>query len=110
MNTKLTLSLDERIIAQAKLYAKQQGTSLSEIVENYFRKITSEYPIEKSRISDEVRELIGSVGTSDESDYESLKYRYLHDKYMTDEIKADPKKKKNKKNQENKENKENKKK
>jgi hypothetical protein len=44
METKLTLSLDKEIIEQAKKYAKQQKTSLSKIVENYFYYLTSDKP------------------------------------------------------------------
>jgi hypothetical protein len=37
MKTKLTLRLDESVIARAKRYAASRGVSLSELVENYFR-------------------------------------------------------------------------
>jgi len=33
--SKLTLSVDDRVIASAKRYAKQRGVSISEIVEAY---------------------------------------------------------------------------
>jgi hypothetical protein len=32
---KLTLSVDQRVVTRAKLYAKQQGLSVSEMVEAY---------------------------------------------------------------------------
>ena len=32
---KLTLAVDERVIARAKTYAKRRGTSVSKIVETY---------------------------------------------------------------------------
>ncbi|XWN37755.1 MAG: DUF6364 family protein [Balneola sp.] len=41
MKTKLTLSLDEDVIEQAKAYAKDQETSVSSLVENYLKAITS---------------------------------------------------------------------
>ena len=37
MNRKLTLSLDERIIQNAKEYAASNNESLSKLVENYFK-------------------------------------------------------------------------
>ena len=40
MNKKLTLSLDEATIDQAKHYAERNRQSLSEMVENYFRYLT----------------------------------------------------------------------
>lgn len=36
MQTKLTLRLEESLIEQAKLYAKQHGLSLSQMVADYF--------------------------------------------------------------------------
>ena len=36
MNTKLTLSLDQKIIEEIKSYAKKHQVSLSKMVENYF--------------------------------------------------------------------------
>ena len=41
MKTKLTLSLQEDVIEQAKAYAKDQETSISSLVENYLKVITS---------------------------------------------------------------------
>ena len=42
MNTKLTLTIDESVINKAKRYAKDQGRSLSEMVENYFKAMVSD--------------------------------------------------------------------
>lgn len=39
MNTKLTLRLDDALIAHAKRYAKNEGKSISQIVSDYFRAI-----------------------------------------------------------------------
>lgn len=41
METKLTLRVDTRLIAAAKLYARKQGISLSKLVADYFQMITS---------------------------------------------------------------------
>jgi hypothetical protein len=41
MNTKLTLRMDERLIGQAKKEARKRGTSVSKMVANYFRGISS---------------------------------------------------------------------
>ena len=35
MNTKLTLSIEEEIIIKAKAFAKDNGKSLSQLIENY---------------------------------------------------------------------------
>lgn len=42
MTTKLTLSVDARIIAKAKRYAKRRGTSVSKIFENHIEELTQE--------------------------------------------------------------------
>jgi len=49
MNTKLTLTLDDKTIEVAKRYAKENKTSLSKLVEFYFRAISadSEPPVGK---------------------------------------------------------------
>ena len=41
MNTKLTLSLNAQVIEEAKKYAARKQTSISAMVENYFRSLTS---------------------------------------------------------------------
>jgi len=38
MNTKLTLTIEESIIEKAKSYARKNGRSLSDIIENYLWK------------------------------------------------------------------------
>ena len=60
MNTKLTLTIEEGIIRRAKKYAKQNGRSLSGIIENYLRIITQEEEQEKKEITPIVKSLIGS--------------------------------------------------
>jgi len=44
MNTKLTLSLNKSIIERAKKYAKSNNQSLSQIIESYLEKVTTESP------------------------------------------------------------------
>jgi hypothetical protein len=41
MITKLTLTLEDQVIVSAKKYARLKGKSLSGIVENYLKTITS---------------------------------------------------------------------
>lgn len=42
MNTKLTLTVQKDVIEKAKGFAKAKGRSLSDIVENYLKAITSD--------------------------------------------------------------------
>jgi hypothetical protein len=60
MNTKLTLSLEKEVIEKAKIYAKETGTSLSELVESYFKNLTKKSEIDKD-IHPKVRKLIGRI-------------------------------------------------
>ena len=41
MKTKLTLRLDDAVVARAKAYAAARGTSVSGLVEDYFRLVAS---------------------------------------------------------------------
>ena len=52
MNTKLTLSLNSDVIEEAKKYASRKQTSISSLVENYFRSLTS--PKKKRYVADEL--------------------------------------------------------
>lgn len=42
MQTKLTLAIEQNIIKAAKLYAKNKGRSLSELIENYLKIVLKE--------------------------------------------------------------------
>lgn len=42
MNTKLTITLDPVVIGKAKQYARQNGRSLSNLIEDYLRALTNE--------------------------------------------------------------------
>lgn len=42
MTTKLTLSLDEKVISKAKRIAARKKTSISKLVTNYFEKLPDE--------------------------------------------------------------------
>ena len=81
MNKKLTLSVDDSIINRAKEYAEEHNQSLSEIVETYFRIITTGNEAEEKEISPVVSELLGSVKVPDDFDYEKDRLEYLEKKY-----------------------------
>lgn len=79
MNTKLTLRLDDRLIASAKRYSDRSGKSVSQIVADYFALIESEEASSGTELTPRVRALIGSLkgATTTEADYR----RHLEDKY-----------------------------
>ena len=60
MTTKLTLSLDDETIKKAKDFAKQTGKSLSSIVENYLRELTSE-PESGKELPEDLVEIFGVI-------------------------------------------------
>lgn len=80
MNTKLTLNLDESVINQAKIYAKENSISLSNLIENYLGSLTSKNQ-KKSKISPLVESLTGVIddkNVEDKKDYKD----YLSEKYL----------------------------
>ena len=52
MDTKLTLKLDKNVIEKAKIYAAEHKHSLSFMVENYLKAITS---TEKNEANEEIK-------------------------------------------------------
>lgn len=80
MQTKLTLRLEDQLIEQAKSYAAQAGKSVSQIVSDYFRLLTSEKPRPSppsTPITQSLRGLLRDSGL-DESDYK----KYLEEKHL----------------------------
>jgi len=62
MSTKLTLTVDQEVIDSAKEYAKKTKRSLSNIIEEYLKSLTSgTQGTKKPKLSNLVKELKGSV-------------------------------------------------
>ncbi len=80
MTTKLTLTIDDSVIAIAKKYAKQKGKSLSDIVENYLMSLTSKEKKEES-ISPRILKLMGAIELPDNFDYKKELTKGLVKKY-----------------------------
>lgn len=81
MNTKLTLSLEKEVIEQAKIYAKGTGRSLSEMVESYFKNLTSKNELDYKHVDPKIRNLIGIVKLPADFDMEKAKEEYHKEKY-----------------------------
>lgn len=80
MTTKLTLTIDDRVIDSAKEYARQKGESLSGIVENYLKSITTrEEP--NLLISDKVKKMMGVISLPDDFDYKKELGNAISQKY-----------------------------
>jgi hypothetical protein len=80
MTTKLTLTIDDSVIAIAKKYAKQKGKSLSDIVENYLMSLTSKEKKDES-ISPRILKLMGAIELPDNFDYKKELTKGLAKKY-----------------------------
>ena len=85
MDTKLTLKLDKKVIEKAKIYAASQNISLSWMIENYLKAITStenNAAINEIEISDFVKSLsIGNNKIPADFDYKKDRQNYLIEKY-----------------------------
>lgn len=82
MTTKLTLTIDDSVIAIAKKYAKQKGKSLSDIVENYLMSLTSKENKTES-ISPKILKLMGAIELPGEYDYKKELAKGLLRKYKS---------------------------
>jgi len=80
MNTKLTLKIDNSVIESAKLFAKAHNTSLSKLVESFFKRITRKETTQK-RVTGVVGELAGLLKDKDVVAGKSDYIDYLEDKY-----------------------------
>jgi hypothetical protein len=70
MTTKLTLSIDDRVINSAKRYAQGEGKSLSGLVENYLKSITTVQK-ETETMPPQVKKLRGSLKLPKDFDYKT---------------------------------------
>lgn len=82
MDKKLTLSMDKNIIAEAKVYAKRNGTSLSKMIEAYLESLTNKYK-EKDKLAGTplVESLCGIIQLPNDFDYKSDRSKHLLDKH-----------------------------
>lgn len=77
MKTNLTLRISANAIAIARKYATEKGSSLSQLVENYFNALSES---SKRRVS--AKNLVGMMGTVPKNfDYKKELMSILHEKY-----------------------------
>jgi len=82
MNTKLTLTIEKSVIEKAKSYAKDNERSLSKLIENYLKAITSEKRVNED-ISPIVNSLRGSFKSPESFDYKKELSKGLSEKYLS---------------------------
>ena len=80
MNTKLTLKMDNSVILSAKHFAHTHQTSLSKLVETYFKTITRE-EIPGKKVTGIVGELAGLLRGKNIDSSKSDYIDYLEEKY-----------------------------
>ncbi len=80
MDKKLTLSLNERIIEKAKIYARDHQISLSKLIESYLNSLI-ENKSDDIEITPLVESLSGVVNIPLDLDYKNDYTDYLMDKY-----------------------------
>jgi len=83
MNTKLTLTIEQKIIERAKNYAKEKNRSLSDIIENYLKMLTkSERKQKVEKLNPIVKSLKGSFRMPKNMDYKKELGNRLEEKYL----------------------------
>ena len=83
MNTKLTLSIEKEVIEAAKEYAKSQGRSLSNVIEEYLKSITKrKSKMKEHKFNSLIEELSGSVKLPTNKTYDDIKTEALVEKYL----------------------------
>lgn len=81
MNTKLTLNIDKSIINKAKTYASTQHISLSKLVEEYLKSLSSSSK-EEFIIAPITKELGGIIKKKSKIDYKNTVEDYLITKHI----------------------------
>lgn len=78
MQTRLTLQMDDKLVALAKAHAKKRGKSVSQLVADYFSMLEKKPP-SKEKYGPITESMIGLLEGAqvNEEDY----YRYLEKKY-----------------------------
>ena len=80
MTTKLTLTVEDTVIQQAKIYAKLKGRSLSDVVETYLKTLSTTLEEEKD-ISPRVKKLMGVISLPEDFNYKKELSRSISKKY-----------------------------
>lgn len=82
MDSKLTLSVDKNLSERAKRYARSQGRSLSDLVESYFKILTSDQEPSDLELSPKIKSLKGVLKVDVDFDYKQELSDALSKKYL----------------------------
>ncbi|MFY8188099.1 MAG: DUF6364 family protein [Flavobacterium sp.] len=82
MHTKLTLTIEKEVIEIAKEYAKDKGQSLSEMVENYLKLVTSKSSKpNENQFSSKMKKFRGIIKAEHDFDYKEVLTEELSKKH-----------------------------
>ena len=82
MTTKLTLTLDNKIIETAKMYAKKNKISLSRLVEFYFKSLDSDFGNQIENLPPITKELSGIAKMETIKSDKKLLEEALNEKFL----------------------------
>ena len=82
MNIKLTLTIEKTVIEKAKKYAKVKERSLSNLIENYLKALTTESNQKEIDLTPIVKSLKGSFNAPKDLDYKKELTNRLSEKYL----------------------------
>jgi hypothetical protein len=82
MNIKLTLTIEKTVIEKAKKYAKVKERSLSNLIENYLKALTTENNQKEIELTPIVKSLKGSFNAPKDFDYKKELTNRLSKKYL----------------------------
>ena len=84
MNTKLTLTIEQSIIEKAKKYARKHERSLSDLIENYLKALTTKENTTEAEdeLSPTLKSLRGSFKIPKNFDYKKELSDRLSEKYL----------------------------
>lgn len=81
MDSKLTLKLNQSVIAKAKVYAAENKMSLSRIIEAYLQSLTSKNDTSEFEISPFVKSIATGSELPSDIDYKKEYSDYVLEKY-----------------------------
>ena len=82
MTTKLTLTIEAKVIDSAKKYAWKNGMSLSHLIENYLKSISTDSKgTNEEIISPKVLKLMGVIKLPEHFDYKKKLGKAIIEKY-----------------------------
>jgi len=82
MNTKLTLTIEHTLIDKAKKYAKDNGRSLSDIIENYLKVMIKDDHTKVIDATPITSSLRGAFKAPKDFDYKKELSKGLSEKYL----------------------------